>query len=41
MLAAVAGGDAVLEAHSTELVEGGKKSSDLLGSLLQVVNWHN
>jgi hypothetical protein len=28
---AVAGTDAVLEAHSTKLVQGGKKSGDLLG----------
>jgi len=34
-------GDAVLEAKSTELVEGGEESGNLLGSLLQVVNGHN
>lgn len=35
------GADAVLEAEASELVEGGKETGDLLGSLLQVINRHN
>ena len=38
---AVTGGDAVLEAHSTQLVQGGEKSGNFLGSFLQICNWHN
>ena len=38
---AVSGGNAVLEAHSTQLVQGGEESGDLLGSLLQVGDGHN
>ena len=38
---AVAGGDAVLEAQSAQLVQGGQKSGNFLGGLLQVVDRHN
>ena len=38
---AIAGGDAVLQAHPAQLVKGSKKSGDFLCSLLQVFDWHN
>jgi hypothetical protein len=38
---AVARSDAVLEAHSTQFVQGGEKSGNFLSSFLQVCDWHN
>ena len=35
------GADAVLQAHTAQLVQGGEECGDLLGSFLQVVDGHN
>src|SRR5215469_7295943 len=38
---AVAGRNAILQAHSAQLVEGSKETSDFLSSLLQVFDRHH